>query len=653
MNAFEDDAVTEARYQKLLAVGSGEPGWPKLLEALYDESWRVRKAAADLLGRAEASAHLLDSLVAVLKERGETGARNAAAASLAQLGEPAVPRLVALLGDEDPDQRKFAADILATIGSGDAVPALVRALDDADPNVRVSAAEALAKAGGQEAGRALERLLESPSALERISALEGLAQLDRPPPLPRLIAFLSGQTARSAYRLLGRMSSGSCFGVLCRGLAGPHRDAALAGLGAREAALSADEEHALKLALRQVSDGEAFLQSALGAEDLFLKRGALWACAVGEHAALAPAVAEAAFGGDLAEASLRALVRLGLEGARVLLGGEPPQLSSLSREARAVAGEALMRLAEPALVAPLARLAAVGDLELTDIAARALGRSRAKEAVGPLAAVLEEDLLASPAARGLAALGNQFPAEVAAALERSLTARVQPHALRAYAKVAAPAQVQQWVRRALHEPEARARAAAAECAGELPEGGIELLTNALVDEAALVRRAAARALASQPKALALPLLQRALEDPEPNVQASAAAAAGELGEESLRGVLLEKARSTHGSVALQALGALARLGPPDAKAVEEATRHGDPEVVKAALAAAAELKDGPRWAVDLLRHPRWDVRVAAARTLAVAGGREALIPLHAALERERDPLARELLVASAAALADR
>jgi HEAT repeat protein len=653
VNTFEEDDVTESRYQKLLEDGNGPKAMPKLLEALHDSSWRVRKAAADLVGRSEPTPELTEKLLAVLRERGETGARNAAAAALSQMGEPVVPALVGVLSDADPDQRKFAADILASIGSADAVPALVRALDDADENVRVSAAEALAKAGGQEAGRALERLLESDSALERISALEGLAQLDRPPPLPKLLGFLDGQTARSAFRLLGRMTHAACFTALCRALLGPHRDPALAGLGARETPLSADEEHALRLALERVSDVESFLKNALAADDLYLKRGGLWASAVGDLAVLSPQVAEAAEGGELAEASLRSLLRLGLEGARVLLSGEPAAISALSREGRAVAGEALMRLSEPALVAPLARLAASGDLELTEIAARALGKSKAKEAVTPLSAVLEEDLLASPAARGLAALGAQWPAEVAAALETALEDRVLPHALRAYAKVAPRPKVVAWVKRALHEPEPRARAAAAECAGELDTDGIDLLTTALVDESPLVRKAAARALAGQNPNAVFHLLERALEDSEPNVQAAAAVAAGELAERKLEKRLLEKAASPHGSVALHALQALLRFTLPEPKVVEQATKHGDPEVVKAALGAAAELREGPKWAVELLKHSRWDVRVAAARTLSVAGGREALIPLHAAVERETDPLARELLVQSAAALADR
>ncbi len=105
MNPFEEDDVTESRYQKLLADGNGPAAVPGLLQALHDPSWRVRKAAADLLGRAEATHELLDALVSVLRERGETGARNAASAALAQLGEAAVPRLVTLLGDPDPDLR--------------------------------------------------------------------------------------------------------------------------------------------------------------------------------------------------------------------------------------------------------------------------------------------------------------------------------------------------------------------------------------------------------------------------------------------------------------------------------------------------------------------------------------------------------------------
>jgi HEAT repeat protein len=57
--------------------------------------------------------------------------------------------------------------------------------------------------------------------------------------------------------------------------------------------------------------------------------------------------------------------------------------------------------------------------------------------------------------------------------------------------------------------------------------------------------------------------------------------------------------------------------------------------------------------VALLSHPAWDVRAAAARALATSGDRAALPAIHQALENETDSLARELLLAAAAALAGR
>ncbi|MBX7102283.1 MAG: PBS lyase, partial [Myxococcaceae bacterium] len=77
------------------------------------------------------------------------------------------------------------------------------------------------------------------------------------------------------------------------------------------------------------------------------------------------------------------------------------------------------------------------------------------------------------------------------------------------------------------------------------------------------------------------------------------------------------------------------------------------ELVKAALSFAASHPRVGVLAGGLLAHARWDVRVAAARALAAGAGREALVPLHRVLEKESDPMARELLVAAAGTLAER
>lgn len=650
MIALEGDEASEARYQALVKGGTGEEALEGLVTALYDISWRVRKLAAELLARVDATPHLVDRLIAVLGDRGQTGARNAAAMALAQLGPAAVPPLITLLHHEDPDQRKFAADILGELRAPETVGALVGRLEDGDPNVCVAAAEALGRVGGNEACRALERLLDSSEPLLRLCALEGLAQLGRPPPLPRLLPHLeSVETARSAWRLLGQIAHPTAFAILCRGLLTPARDAALAGLGAREVGLAADGEGELKLTLRHVLDSTAWLGAALGSEERALRHGALQAVQAASLSSLAVEVAGAAEGGELAEAALKVLTRLGLAGARTLIAGDPPAITALGREARSVAGEAVLRAAEPALVEALARLGAAGDFELAELAARALGRSRSPAAVSVLAELLDEDLLAASAARALVTLAVTVPSECVTALLHSLERRPRPHALRAYAQVAPATDALAMLRRCAHEADERVRAAAAEASASL---GVELLSTALADESALVRRAAARALSRLSPADALPLLRRALADTEPAVLTSAAVAAGELGAVQVAPTL-EAMVAGSGAVALAALQSLFQLGVLATPLLQRAARHTDAEVVKAALSFAAGRAEGVALAIELLAHLRWDVRVAAARTLAVAGGRETLIPIHAALERETDALARELMMASAASLANR
>jgi HEAT repeat protein len=57
--------------------------------------------------------------------------------------EQVLPRLISLLKDPDPEQRRTAAQALGKIAYAKAVPALVEALRDSDPGVRRNAAWAL------------------------------------------------------------------------------------------------------------------------------------------------------------------------------------------------------------------------------------------------------------------------------------------------------------------------------------------------------------------------------------------------------------------------------------------------------------------------------------------------------------------------------
>jgi HEAT repeat protein len=90
---------------------------PKLIKALKDKDWRVRRSATDALAALKAEA------------------------------KPAVQALITAVSDKDPWVRAGAADALCAIGpdAAAAVPALVKAAGDEDMWVRRSAMEALAR----------------------------------------------------------------------------------------------------------------------------------------------------------------------------------------------------------------------------------------------------------------------------------------------------------------------------------------------------------------------------------------------------------------------------------------------------------------------------------------------------------------------------
>lgn len=653
MTWTDADTAAEARYRQLAERPLDPQALGALLAALSDESWRVRSLAAERLSRVEASPATVSQLVTLLADRDNPGARNAAAAALAQLGAVALPALEQLLRHDDADQRKFAADILGELHREEAVPALITAVDDADANVRGAAAEALGRIGGLLAVRALEQLLDSTEPLLRVCALEGLAAARRPPALPRLVPHLADPlTRRSAFRLLGLVEHPAALARLCQALRLPAtRDAALLALAGRLPLLAADVEAELRLALRSQRDVEAWLRGALESDDAERRLGALHLCHALEEPGLAEAVVLASTG-SLAEPALRALHHLGVRGAQVLLQGEPPRLATLPREVRTVAFEAVVAAAGPALVPALTRVLAEGDQELSEFAARALGRSSAKEAIAPLIALFSDDLLAVHAWRALVLLATAWPREVEAALEGLVAGALQPHALRAWAQVAGTRALDA-LRRGLRDAREAVRGAAAESAGAVGEGAAALLREALLDESPRVRRAAARALGALPQAEGLPLLHVALGDLDASVLAVAVHAAAELG--ALDEVPRLKALCQHddAGVVLGALETLSLLAALDDAELEAALAHDDAEVFKLALTLGADRELMIGRATDALTHPRWDVRVAAARGLAVAGSRDSLAMLHRAIEREADPIARELLLHAEAQLAQR
>jgi HEAT repeat protein len=638
----------EERYRALLGLDPAAPGTLEVLIAgLHDESWRVRRAAAEGMKRLPAPTQVATRLVAVLGERGETGARNAAAEALVGLGDAAVPPLIQLLRHPDPDQRKFAADILAQMGRRGAEGALIQALNDADLNVRVSVIEALGRVGTEVGARALEQLLKEDELLVKMSVLEALTLLQWPPPLPVMVPLLNEpRLRRSAYRVLGLIPQIAATELIGRGLGSEVRsvrEAALGALGTQasvaDAALRAEIDAQARNALKRVPNAVEFVAQAFESDDLYVRTGALVAAGALREPSLGILVAEAAREDRLLREVIRTLSRLGAEAGRELLS----RMAELSLPARAAAAQALLEMVDPSYVPALSALLEWAEDDLRAVAVKALGRTQSPDAVPPLVALLDEPALAGAAVRALGVLSGGCREVVLKALESAMEIRPTPATVAAYAYAGGTGSLPT-LRRLARDADPLLRAAAMEAAVDVdPTVGLELARAALADEAAPVRAAGARVVGRVGDASAGALLRRALQDEDIAVRLAAVEALGEISAADRASDLEDLVRHPDGALAGRAIRALARMGAVRPEVLREAVRHADSEVVKAALQAGAVSAEGVALAVELLSHPGWDVRATAARVLGDAGGRESLEAVRAALASEKDALARRAL----------
>lgn len=141
------DIQEEERLQALksLARSEGGPDPQLLYQALGDQSWRIRKEAAEIFLSLPRAGDLAGEVIELLHSQDNAGLRNTAVEILVSLGRRATPFLLEELTCSDHDVRKFVLDILGEIRDPESVLAMVGALCDPDGNVRAAAAENLGK----------------------------------------------------------------------------------------------------------------------------------------------------------------------------------------------------------------------------------------------------------------------------------------------------------------------------------------------------------------------------------------------------------------------------------------------------------------------------------------------------------------------------
>ena len=631
-------------------VLSAENAIPHLIECFGDSSWRVRKASIERLIARSEIADVANALVAALGDGENPGRRNAAVDALIQLGEKAIPALLAERSSRDIDVRKLVVDALAGIADSRASEPLQAMLDDPDPNVRASAADALGAIGGDGVPEALLRKAVDggEDQLVRFSAAHALNALEHPLRASELGSVLSDPIlGHVGLALLGRAEDDEeGITILLKGLGSgsrSSREASIQSLLGKVGRIGPEENDSLIARIRAASlASDLVIVSAvdrLPEADLSMKLVLIqFLGIVATPNAIIP-ILLAGRDEALSEAALSTLESLG-DVTEKIIDAEWSELDAESRrdaclifggtDGEGSAARLLSSLEDP-------------SSDVRSAAARSIGRRGLVSGLAPLvvrltAAAAEDDFEAeeeiaaiTDGLLGLAALRPGVGTAVIARAIDLLTACLDGAAESVRIAVATVigrigrSEDSQFVTFLMKDPSSSVRRASLEALARLEPGtATEPLRLALADESPMVRIAAARALGASESIEVIDDLKRLADDENSDVRAAAvrsvALRLSQSSTDSSRSEMLrviDAALADEPPVALAAIEALCEVGGIAAERAAEILKRPEPELVRAAIRYIGLHSDSG--ALDalfpLIGHPDWSVRAEAIQTV--------------------------------------
>lgn len=708
MKALADDDE-KVRHQAAKALGQGGAlaAVPIMIEWLGDQSPQTKAVAAEALGDiggAEATAALIRSLgdpEALVRQRavkalgtiGKKGNSNVVIALIPRLEDPkpevknatiqqleelgdkrAVIPLVAKFGETARETRRLAVRAVGRLGDASAVPALIRLVSDLDEEVRTAAVGALGTLGAVDAIDALTEQLSGPSDTYRAKVAYSLGQIAANPKAGKdgeeamrtLVVNLAQaqqrQGSREALRVAGKASVPALV---------EHLQGRIAGDPATAVALLAEVGDA-----RATATLAAELERGRVAMPLVLK--ALGATR--DPAALVPALG--------ALSSKDPAIRLAaMEALRPLIGNDAragdvltEHLADEDLEVRVLAAEYLGILKVGAASGKLTSLAGPGNpIRLRRAAIDALGLIGRPEATKTLLGVLREGPteLHGAAATALGYIGD--PSAIAALSSQAQTDRGPTRhevvrALGATLRGRPDASARKLLRQLALDGSVKVSLAAIAGLAAARDPSDAPFLRSLVDQAAADRRrAAAWALGELQDAGAIETLANGLSSKDDRYVGDSAWAIGEIlvanpkdrAASPMAQRFLYLAKHGGWAASIDGAGALARvlwatpregrselLGATGKPALTALAFHKSRLVrvnVARALASLAGDDDATKALAQLLRDdPSSQVRIAAARALAVVGGPKAAAALKLAAG-DVDPQVKAAAIAPAAA----
>jgi HEAT repeat protein len=562
-----------------------------LLNALSDDSWRVRRAAIKGVSQRAAPEAITALLNSVVENHQNPSLLNSALQVLASTDVDTVSPLIELLKNSDADLRMQAALALGEQHDARATDALIEALNDEDDNVRYHALEALGKLKSDDAVDKLAEIAESKHFFLGFAAIDALIQIGNPRVVPRMAPLLEDGLLRDpAVNLLGQLGDETVIAPLTALLNTPNESThliahALATLRDRYEEKYGEGSYIADLASREISPtGVQNLLDALESSDnkeelrsIALVLG--WIKGAGVDRALTRLMGRV----DLRDEVIEALVRHGSATLDLLI-------AQLSAE----------------------------DLEVRRSAAVALGRIGDSRATSALVNTLADESLAIDAAHALARIGDPNAVEGLLNLIRSEDASIRQAAVSALNSVIPPSMSQRIIP-LLHDPDPNVRESAVKIAGyfgypeaadalvelsrdsnervrcaaieHLPfvedERAFDVLVDVLTEETPNARAAAARALGNMDAPQVVAQLIAGLSDEDVWVRYFSARALGRRRDEGSVEALervIEKEEFNH--VRIAALDSLGQIGGTRVAAIVAGLiRDDDPDVARAAQAA--------------------------------------------------------------------
>lgn len=570
-----EDEATRLRAAEMLASAGESP--VLLAGSLGDDSWRVRRVAAEGLangGGPEVTATLIKAL---RDHHQDLSLLNAAITALARTRDDVVVDLFALLDEPDAEVRTYATLALGLVGDPRAVPELMKRLDDPDTNVRFHVIEALGRLRDAEATDALLAVAETRDFFLAFAALDALALIGEPTIVPRLMPLLDDPALSSAVA--------SCLGLL------------------------GSEEAAIPLA-RLIEQGSAPVTPiATALADIHDRIQTQ----IGEGALVAD-LARSVMGTSAATKIVAVLETASADEMRALVlvlswlpfGDINRSLATFLKrpETRQVAAEALAGRGDSA-ASEIIAIAATESGDVRRIAAEVLGRIGSATSTTTLVSWLgDQPAVIIAAATALGAIGDRRAFTPLLAVLDHEEASVRQAVVAALNSIGHP-KMEEAVAARLSDPSPRVRESAARIAGYF--GYLSCLRQVVElcdDPEEMVRRAAVEHLACYDQRPAWSKIYETLQvDRSPSVRAAAARALGRSSSVEAVAALINVSQDRNLWVRYFAIRSLGRQGVAHANAIaclaECATRDDAPPVRIAAIESLTAL-GSPSMSVVLL-----------------------------------------------------